>query len=193
MEKIFLNLGRKILELRKKRKVTLNTMAQEIGMSPSLISQVERGMLTPSLETLLRISRFFDISPAYLLDDPSLTTAHEDHFSIVRPPERKSLLTQGNIKFSLLSHKLDLGGEFIMIEYPPHSSTGERKYAHEGVECGFILQGELDVELEDRVYHLKPGDSITYRSSSLHRTVNKTPKKVKAIWVNSEPFIFSAK
>lgn len=193
MKQILLNLGKKIFELRKERKLTLHMVAQEIGMSPSLISQVERGMLKPSLETLIRISRFFGVSPAYLLDDPSLKVSHEDNFSILHPPERKALLTQGNIRFSLLSNKLDLGCEFILIEYPPHSSTGVRKYVHQGIECGFILEGELIAEIEDKVYHLKPGDSITYKSSSLHRTINKTSKKVKAIWVHSEPFMFSVK
>jgi transcriptional regulator with XRE-family HTH domain len=193
MKELLLNLGKKILELRKEKRLTLHMMAQEIGMSPSLISQVERGVLKPSLETLIRISRFLEVSPAYLLDGPLVGMTHEDNFSILHSDERKALLTQGNIKFSLLSNKLDLGCEFILIEYPPHSSTGVRKYKHIGIECGFILEGELIAEIEDKVYRLNPGDSITYKSSSLHRTINKTSREVKAIWVHSEPFMFSAK
>ena len=193
MEAILITLGKKILELRKRKKLTLHTMAQRIGMSPSMISQVERGMLKPSLETLLRISRLFDISPAYLLEDSAGKGAHGHNFSMIPRDERKSILTQGGIKFSLLSNKLDLGCEFILIEYPPGSSTGERKHVHEGIECGFVLEGELTLEIEDKVYRLKSGDSITYKSSSPHRTLNRTRKKAVTVWVNSEPFIFSAK
>jgi transcriptional regulator with XRE-family HTH domain len=193
MDQILQNLAKKIRELRRRRKLTLQQMAKEIAMSPSLVSQVERGMLKPSLETLLRIAKLFEVSPGYLLDDEMLSDSPERSVSLVRAQERKSLLTQGNIKFSLLSKKFDLGSEFILIEYPPDSSTGQSRHAHEGVECGLLLQGELEVEIEDRAYHLKPGDSITYRSSSPHRTFNRSAKKARAVWVNSEPFIFSVK
>ncbi|MEW5912846.1 MAG: XRE family transcriptional regulator [Thermodesulfobacteriota bacterium] len=193
MDQILQNLAKKLRELRRERKLTLQQMAKEIGMSPSLVSQVERGMLRPSLETLLRIAKLFDVSPGHLLDEDFFNNSALHNVSLVRAKERKSVLTQGNIKFSLLSHRLNLGSEFIIIEYPPNSSTGKSGYAHEGVECGLLLEGELEVEIEDRIYRLKPGDSITYRSTSPHRTCNRSSKKAKAVWVNSEPFIFSTK
>lgn len=190
---VLIGLGNKILKLRKERKLTLNKMAEEISMSPGLISQVERGVIAPSLETLLRISKFFGVSPAYLLDDITPTENSVNACPVIHPNKRKVILTHGGIKFSLLSNKLELGCEFMLIEYPPNSSTGDVKYTHKGIECGFVLEGELDVEVENEVYHLTPGTSITYKSSSPHRTVNRTSKKVLAIWVNSDPFIFSAK
>jgi uncharacterized cupin superfamily protein len=66
-------------------------------------------------------------------------------------------------------------------------------YVHEGIECGLLLDGELEVELEDKTYHLKPGDSITIRSDIPHRLNNKGKKLAKGVWVNSKPWIFSIK
>jgi uncharacterized cupin superfamily protein len=106
--------------------------------------------------------------------------------------ERKVVTTEA-VRFTLLSRKHDLECEFIYNEWPPGSSTGKEKYVHEGVECGLLLEGELEVELEDRVYHLKPGDSITFRSDMPHRLNNKGKKTAKGVWVNSRPWIFSIK
>jgi quercetin dioxygenase-like cupin family protein len=55
------------------------------------------------------------------------------------------------------------------------------------------MDGELEVELEDKTYHLKPGDSITIRSDIPHRLNNKGKKLAKGVWVNSKPWIFSIK
>lgn len=108
------------------------------------------------------------------------------------PKERKVVVIRG-VHFNLLSRTYDLGCEFIYNEWPPGSSTGEEEYVHEGVECGLLLEGELEVELEDRVYHLKSGDSITFPSDMPHRLNNRGKKMAKGVWVNSRPWIFSNK
>ena len=100
---------------------------------------------------------------------------------------------EGGVRFGLLSKNHDLGCEFIWNEWPVGSSTGRERYVHEGVECGVLLEGELEVEGEEDVYHLRPGDSITFRSNIPHRVNNKGKKIAKAIWVNSKPWIFSTK
>ena len=74
-----------------------------------------------------------------------------------------------------------------------HLFTGKEKYVHEGIESGILLEGELELELEERSYRMKPGDSITFRSNISHRLNNKGKKFAKGIWVNSKPWIFAIK
>ena len=105
----------------------------------------------------------------------------------------RKVVTTGRVHFNLLSRNYDLGCEFIYNEWPPGSSTGEEKYIHEGIECGLLLEGELEVELGERTYQMKPGDSITYRSDIPHRLNNRGKKTAKGVWVNSKPWIFSVK
>ena len=112
---------------------------------------------------------------------------------VMKEKERKTLTAEGGVKFVLLSGNYDLGCEFVYNEWPAGASTGKEKYVHEGVECGFLLEGELEVELEDRTYHMKPGDSITFRSDTPHRLNNRGKKLARGIWVNSKPWIFSIK
>ena len=112
----------------------------------------------------------------------------------MRGRERKIvLLDSGGIHIFLLGSHPDLDFEFLLVAYPSGSSTGEDKYKHEGLECGYLLQGELVVEIEDRKYHLAPHDSITFRPDVMHRINNKGEKTAKAIWVNSKPWIFSTR
>jgi len=193
MERIVQGIGKKMLELRKQRKLTLAEMAKGTGTSPSMISQVERGMLSPSLGTLIRVSEFFDVSPADLIDGVGGTRRTHDLTSVTHSSGRKAVVTKDNIRISLLSSKLEMGSEFILMEYPPNSSAGEKKFTHEGTECGYVLSGIVTVEVGTEVHDLDAGDSITYRSTRPHRTMNRTSEKAVAVWMNSEPFIFTAK
>jgi uncharacterized cupin superfamily protein len=81
--------------------------------------------------------------------------------------------------------------EFILNEWPPGSSTGKQPYTHEGEECGLLLEGGLEVEVNGKLYHMKPGDTITLNSSVPHRITNPGKKRALAVWVNSVPWLFS--
>ncbi len=81
--------------------------------------------------------------------------------------------------------------EFVLCEYPPGAASGDDLRAHKGEECGYVIQGELDVDINDQVFHLKTGQTITLLSTVPHRLMNRSKKKTTAIWVKSTPFLFS--
>jgi transcriptional regulator with XRE-family HTH domain len=182
-------IGRKIRELRNEKKLTLADLAGKINVSPSLISQLERGGINPSISLLKSISDALEIPLALLLEEEESHT--ERPSPIVKSKERKVIVWEGGIRFALLSRTLDLEYEFIYNEWPPGSSTGKEKYVHDGVESGILLEGEMEVELGDQVHHLKPGDSITFRCDVPHRLSNRGKKTAKGVWINSKPWIFS--
>jgi transcriptional regulator with XRE-family HTH domain len=186
---LILAIGKKIRDLRNERGLTLAELAGKINVSPSLISQLERGGINPSISLLKSISDVFEIPLSFLLEDEE--NANKLPSPIMTAKERKVVMWEGGIRFGLLSRILDLGCEFIYNEWPPGSSTGKERYVHDGVESGIILEGEMEVELGDQVYRLKPGDSITLRSDVPHRLSNRGKKTAKGIWVNSKPWIFS--
>jgi transcriptional regulator with XRE-family HTH domain len=192
MNALIFTIGKKIRDLRNEKGMTLGDLASKINVSPSLISQLERGGVNPSISLLKSISDSMEISLSSLIEGEEDKTDASSP-GLMNEKERKALTTEGGARFVLLSRDFDLGCEFIHNEWPTGSSTGREKYVHEGVECGLLLEGELEVELEDRVYHLKPGDSITFRSDLPHRLTNKGRKTAKGVWVNSRPWIFSIK
>ncbi len=191
MDSFVLIIGQKIRDLRNEKGLTLAALAVITGVSTSLISQLERGGINPSISLLKAVSDALETPLASLLEEEGLPSPKPS--PVMRAKERKIIGWEGGVRFGLLSRDLDLGCEFIFNDWPAGTTTGKQAYVHDGVECGIVLQGEIEVELEDEVYHLKPGDSVTFKSGTPHRLSNRGRKPAKAVWVNSKPWIFSTK
>jgi len=183
------DIGKKIRGLRKEKGLTLSGLAKFCRCSSSLLSQIETGAINPSLSTLKAVSDALNISMASLFEEDS-THSHAP-FSLMKAGERKTVATRGGVSFQLLSQGMDFPCEFILNRWPPGASTGEELYHHQGQECGLLLEGELIVETDRKTYCMKPGDSITLRSSSPHRITNHGKKEAVAVWVNSMPWVFA--
>jgi transcriptional regulator with XRE-family HTH domain len=191
MAKVTHGIGIKIRSLRKQKELTLSEMARLCKCSSSLLSQIERGSVNPSFSTLKTIGDALEISLAQLVMEAS--TMEESSSCLMKLKERKILTTEGGVQFQLLSRNVNVPFEFILNQWPPGTSTGKQPYTHEGEECGLLLEGELEVEVNGKIHQMKPGDTITLRSSALHRISNTGKKKALAFWVNSVPWVFSIK
>ena len=185
------DIGKNIRRLRKEKGLTLAGMAEQCRCSSSLISQIETGAVNPSLSTLKEISDALGITMASLFT--TTPSAEQATFSLMAAKERKSLTTREGVTFQLLSRKIDFPCEFILNEWPPGASTGRDAYTHEGEECGLLLEGTLNVEIDGQTYRMKPGDTITLKSSVPHRIWNPGKQKAVAVWVNTVPWMFAIK
>ena len=185
------NIGQGIRRRRKEKGLTLAKMAELCKCSSSLLSQIETGVVNPSLSALKAISDALDIPMASLFE-ASLGQS-DIPFSLMEAGERQTLTTRAGVTFELLSRGMDFPCEFVLNRWPPGTSTGEELYHHEGKECGLLLEGKLIVEMNGKSFHMKPGDSITLESSSPHRITNRGKKEAVAIWVNSVPWLFSTR
>jgi transcriptional regulator with XRE-family HTH domain len=185
------HIGKKIREVRKQMALTLSQLAGQCRCSTSLLSQIETGTANPSFSTLKSISNALGTDMAMLVAPDAAKI--NSGFSLMAQKERKTLTTEGGVKFQLLSRGVDLAYEFILNEWPPGSSTGKEPYTHEGEECGLLLEGELKVEINSAVHRMQAGDTITLCSMVPHRVSNPGKKKALAVWVNSVPYIFAIK
>lgn len=184
-----MHIGGKIRKKRTALGVKLIDIANQTGYSQSYLSQVERGIVNPSVVALQKIADSFGLSTAYFFesnDDP-LDTKNEVT-GMVRKKERKGLLYPGsNIVYQLLSPDLQGTIEFLMITAPPGSSTGDEPFIHEGQEWGVILKGTMEIWVKDVQYILEEGDSVTFDSSQPHRWSNCGDKELVAVWVVTPP------
>jgi transcriptional regulator with XRE-family HTH domain len=187
MANIVMNVGMRIRELRRSKGLTLQVVADHAKVTPSLLSQLERGKVNPSLSLLSLIASCLRVRVASLLESNDL---RELDPPVLRKGNRKTLFTEGSGKLELLSKHFDLNCEFTLNEWQRGDSTGREQVAHEGVECGFIIQGTLRAEVGNQVYTLVAGDSITFPSMTPHRLFNPGPRTTVAVWVNSIPWIF---
>jgi transcriptional regulator with XRE-family HTH domain len=157
----------RIRELRQQKGLTLNQLASLTGMSVGMISQVERGITDPSLETLRRISDAFGV-PLFDLfreDQPEPVT-------VIRKDARRQVSSpQGQIVWSQVSRT---GGKLEVLEAaikPGAASSSERR-SHASEECVLVLSGRLRVEVGKDAYDLEAGDSCHFASTIPHRFVN---------------------
>jgi len=111
-----------------------------------------------------------------------------DKSPVVHENQRKMLSPNNGVIFYLLNPDMSGDIEFILDIFESEATTGEELYSHPGEECGLILEGELEVQLEDKKYLLKKGDSITFKSTILHRKTNTGKFKSISIWANTPPW-----
>lgn len=204
-ENLLVPLGNRIRELRKKKSLKITELAELTGLTVSMISQVERAIISPSIETLKKIGNAMDIPVSYFFvdvdesvnnltqtnsnteDDDTLSITIREESPVVHEHQRKLLSPGKGITFYLLNPNMNGPIEFIYNVYEPGSGTGEGLYSHPGTECGLILEGELVVQIKDKVYVLKKGDSITFDSSDPHSKKNMSDMICTCVWANDPP------
>lgn len=170
-----LSVGSKIREHRKAQRLTLVQMAEGCDISPSFLSQIERGQASPSVTTLYTIAATLDIPVAAFFsvpEEPEITenpSQIANDVRVVRKGLRKGLLyPDSGIFCELLSPDLQRDLQMMWIVMPPGSDSGDTPFIHEGEECGVILQGKLETTVDGKRFVLGPGDSIYHDSTLPH-------------------------
>lgn len=173
--------GAKIRQLRKSKKLSLTELAQKSGVSAATISQIERDNVDPTMTTLYKICTALDVTLA------SLIMENETSERVVRKNNRRTMfLPNSKVKYQLLTPGIKDNLEMILIELEPQQQD-RKAITHTGEECGFVLQGELVVVLDDEEYVLEAGDSIYFDSSLPHRFINRGKETCISIWAMTPP------
>lgn len=179
------NIGINIKQLREKQGTTLREMAKDIGVSPSFLSQVEKGKASPSLATLKSMADALQTTIGNLVGED---VSQKDKL-VTREIERKSLkqVSQG-IQMYLLSevspHKQM---QPLLFKLANNAASGESAYSHYGQEFVLVLGGSLEITLGEESYSLKKGDSIYFNSSTPHSFKNLHKGQTEVLWVVTPP------
>jgi transcriptional regulator with XRE-family HTH domain len=173
----------KLRKVRQERGLTIQALAEKCGVSASLISQVERGKVVPTLTAFWRMCQALNIPMHYFFEE------RNDESMVVRKDQRKVIQFPGShVQYQLLSPSLHGQIEFLLVEIVPGKAHDpEGMVTHRGEECGYVLEGELIVRLGDQEIHLYEGDSICFPSSTPHRFVNPGKVVSRSIWAMTPP------
>jgi transcriptional regulator with XRE-family HTH domain len=172
--------GAELREIRKQKQLTLQNLADRTGLSMSLLSQIERGLVDPTVGTFWKICSALDVPINHFFRRP------DDQDPVIRKNRHKLIqLKNSNVKYHVLTPLQQGKIEFLLIEIEPGEMLEQEQISHSGEECGFILRGELKVLLADREYHLYEGDSIGFSSTSPHRFINPGTSASLAIWARA--------
>lgn len=157
-------LGDKIRKMRLSRGMNLTTFARKIGKTTSYLSQVERGLASPSIMALREISKTLNVPIFYFLVDDNKQR------SLVKKNERKVLqFPKSHLTFELLSPDLSKQIEMIRIRLKPGASTCTVPLPHPGEECTYVLEGKMEIQIGDECFILEKGDTIYYICGIPHK------------------------
>ncbi len=165
-------LGNKIRAKRLQRKFSLRQLAEATGFTASFLSQIERNLAMPSIMSLRKLAEALEVPIFYFLLDDG------EGQLVVRKSERKILnFPESHLTFELLTPGLNHKIEMITARLEPGAATCDRKLSHPGEECTLVLEGTMQIEVDEDVYILEEGDSIYYLCSLPHRIVNISADK----------------
>lgn len=184
---VLVDIGANIRKTRIQKKLTINDLATSSGLTSGYISQVERNIVNPSVNSLKKISDVLTVPLASFFVEESSVVEVEDNYVVRKNKRKKMVNPQLETEISLLSPSLDHQLELIMIKAEPGGNSGDEYYSHEGEECGFVLQGSLTIEMLDKKFVLNEGDSITFKSSTPHKWYNSGDETSLSIWTITPP------
>lgn len=171
--------------------ISQRELARRLGLSPSMISQLERGISKPSVGTLYAIVTELGLSLDHVIrgDEgarPAAEEAPQDRpgSPVVRPGERESIDLASGVRWEELTAQSEDGIDFIHATYAVGgaSTPDESLMRHHGREYGYVMSGVLGIKIGFQEYELQPGDSIAFDSTRPHRFFNKCDEPVHAIW-----------
>jgi transcriptional regulator with XRE-family HTH domain len=182
-------LGARIRQRRQEAGLTVRGLAAAVGVSPSLISQIERGRATPSVSTLWSIATELRQPVADLFSSSDGETEPQPggtpKTAPVQPHEtRKSVTLAGGVRWERLTSASDDELDFIYVVYPPgaESCPENALTRHGGREFGYVISGTLAVEIGFDEYVLRANDSISFDSATPHRLRSVDDEPAIAVW-----------
>jgi transcriptional regulator with XRE-family HTH domain len=178
-------LGRRIRELRLKADLTLADLARATGVSIGTLSQLERGLVSPTVRTLFTVGNALGVAPAWLID-PGRGGGHDNASQfIVRANQRARFVDSGGVRKDIASPAANerLTGFLMVIE--PGCGSGAEPYTHAGDEIGLILSGTLELRIEDAIFALGEGDCFCFSSDRPHQFRNVGARPSSVFWVNA--------
>ncbi len=176
------NIGKKIMEYRKAKDLSIRELAQLSKVTPSLLSQIERGLANPSINTLKNISKALDIQLfAFFM------TGHDSKKLVVRSNSRKKIIfpESKGIAYELLSPDLSGSIEFAVFQL---EKDGESEFMeHKGEEVACVIEGKVDIFLESERIILNTGDSIKIPIQVRHKWENPYDEACKVVFAITPP------
>lgn len=189
-----MELGQNIRKQRKEQHISLKVLASEIGVSTSFLSQIENGKNEPSLSTLKKIAEALNVTISQLLGEEISASTEQ----LVKKNERVILsnVGEGGLKVEFLA-ALNSSNvmEACIHVIEPNSRSGSLNYSHEGQELFFVLEGKIQLVIDNKQYTMEEGDSY-YLSDCYqpHMIVNQSATtQAKMLCITTPPYFYKCR
>jgi transcriptional regulator with XRE-family HTH domain len=181
-------IGSKIKALRRSKKLGLLELSKHTGLSPALLSKLERDVMHPTLPTLLRIATVFGVGL-----DHFFTPEPRRVFAIVRKKDRLRFPdSPDSVRPAFNFESLDFpvtnrACNSYLAEFEPLDPGQGRTHEHSGIEFLYLISGKLEIEAGEEKYVLEEGDAVYFDSTVPHAYRRIGTKRTTAIVVTLTP------
>lgn len=176
-----IDIGKKVKKYREAKGLSSRELAKLAAITPSMLSQIERGLANPSIQTLKVLAKTLDVPTfSFFLEE----TNTED--LIVRSDKRKKIIVD-NLTYELLSPDFTGNLATAMMNVPPNTSSSENPLEHRGEEVAVILEGKIKLYLEEDNYVLEAGDSVKIPANLKHRWENNFSQNAVVLFSVTPP------
>jgi transcriptional regulator with XRE-family HTH domain len=181
-------IGQRLRRVREEQGLSLRSLAGKIGVTASLLSQIETGQVNPSVDTLFGLTEGLGVPMCYFFED-------EEHVSrqgqvrqqssslIVHSASRQQLQLAWGVSWESLLPVEEEDLEFMKIVYPPGAVSADIAQRHGGRDYFLVLSGVLTLLLGFSEYQLGPGDSVAFDGTLPHQLRNEGTEPVEAVVV----------
>ena len=179
-----LKLGNKIQDLRLARGLSVRKVANMANITPSMLSQIENGLVNPSINTLRSIAQVLD-TPLY-----SFFKEAQPDDVVVHPETRLVIgsVSEPDVHYQLLTPDTKGDIEFCMMVIPPHCSSYRDIKSHVGEEVAYMCSGDsVELNLDGTSLTLKTGDSVRIPANAPHVWHNHADITVQVVFAITPP------
>jgi transcriptional regulator with XRE-family HTH domain len=182
--------GSRLRSERERLGISLRELARRVGVSPSLVSQIELDRVNPSVSTLYALVTELGMTMSDVFGDSRsgervVRQLRDGDGLAERPETRRVINLASGVRWERLTPQSDRDVEFLYVVYPvgAESCPEDALMTHGGKEYGYVSSGTLGVRVGFEEYELRPGGSIGFDSSSPHRLWALGDEPVHAVWV----------
>lgn len=162
-------IGAKVRALRKRKRLGLVQLGEHTGLSPGLLSKIERGQLVPTLPTLMRVALVFGVGLEHFFvdaeDHPAVAVVRKD--DRLRLPERVGALNPAYFFESLDFPATDRKMDAFLAEFSVGAAASE-PHRHPGAEFLYVIRGSLVLTVGETEVVLEEGDATYFEADIEH-------------------------
>lgn len=182
-------LGGRVRQLRQKRSYTLQDLAAKTGLAKSLLEQLESDQFNPPVATLFKIAKALEVNVAHFFQEQeedlkvALTRVAERMHSVKRSHQQ-----DGEVGYSYASLEVHKGHKLmqpLLVTFDVMEKRDMVFVSHDGQECVYLIEGELEFRTPDQMYTLAPGDCLYFESDIPHAFRSLGPAPAQALVVVS--------
>ncbi|MCM3714567.1 helix-turn-helix domain-containing protein [Alkalihalobacillus oceani] len=161
-----IDIGKKVEKYRKEKGWSIRELARIAEITPSMLSQIERGLANPSITTLRVVAKALDVPTFHFLMEDTPTAD-----LVVRAGQRKKMVIE-DLAYELVSPDFTGTLGTAILQVPPQAASSEKLLAHKAEEVAYVLEGKVKVYLNDEAYVLEAGDSVKIPAQMTHKWEN---------------------